>query len=122
MEHFIKIKRKAFRREKKLELDKETMKILLEYHWPGNVRELENVIENLYVFNEEKIDKKSLPSRLYESDNKPLNWEYVEKEHIKKVLSICKGNQNKVADTIGYAINTLRSKIKTYEIDPDKYK
>lgn len=47
---------------------------------------------------------------------------FIEKEHNKKVLSICKGNQSKAAEAIGYSINTLRSKLKEYEIDPIDYK
>lgn len=123
LDYFVKIKKKAFGREKKLEFDKEAIQAILGYHWPGNVRELENVVESLYVFNDEQVDKKSLPSRLFESEvGSPLNWEYVEKEHIKKVLTICKGNQNSTADTIGYAINTLRSKLKIYDINPEEFK
>ena len=123
LEHFIKTKKKTFGREKKLELDNETMRILLQYDWPGNVRELENIIENLYVFNEDRVSKNSLPEVLFESeDGKPLRWEFVEKEHIKRVLRICSGNQNKVAETIGYAINTLRSKLKAYGINPDEFR
>jgi len=123
LEHFIKTKKKEFGRENKLELNKEIIQIILDYPWPGNVRELENVIESLYVFNELEADKDSLPDRLFESEvGKPLTWEYVEKEHIKKVLGICKGNQNKTAETIGYAINTLRAKMKAYEIDAEEFK
>lgn len=123
IEHFIKIKRKVFGREKQLELEKDAFQIMLDYHWHGNVRELENVIESLYVFNEERADKKSLPPRLLESENeKPLHWEFVEKEHIKKVLSICKGNQNKAAEAIGYSINTLRSKLKAYDLTLEEFK
>lgn len=123
VDHFIKIKRTVFGREKKLELEKDTEQAILDYHWPGNVRELENVIESLYVFNEDRADKKSLPPILFESEKeKPLRWEFVEKEHLKKVLSICKGNQNKAAETIGYAINTLRVKLKMYDINLDQFK
>jgi transcriptional regulator with PAS, ATPase and Fis domain len=123
LEHFIKIKRKEFGRERKLELDKDAVQVMLDYHWPGNVRELENIVESLYVFNDETANKKSLPPKLFESEeNKPLNWEYVEKEHIKKVLFICKGNQKRVAESIGYSINTLRAKLKTYDIIPDDFR
>jgi transcriptional regulator with PAS, ATPase and Fis domain len=121
--HFLKIKKKVFGREKQLELSKDAFQTMLEYHWPGNVRELENVIESLYVFNDEHADNNSLPSRIFESEvGKPLRWEYAEKEHIKKVLSICKGNQNKAAESIGYAINTLRSKLSSYNLNPENFK
>ena len=123
LEHFLKSKKKQFGREQKLELTKEATQVILDYHWPGNVRELENVVENLYVFNEKTADKDSLPERIFDSHTeKPLKWEYVEKEHIKKVLSISKGNQNKTAEAIGYSINTLRAKLKSYQINVYEFK
>ncbi len=114
--------KKELSREKKLEFDKDAMQNMISYNWPGNVRELENVIESLYVFNEKIVNNNSLPDRLSESQTgKPLTWEYIEMEHIKRVLKITKGNQNKVAETIGYAINTLRSKLKAYKINADEF-
>jgi DNA-binding NtrC family response regulator len=32
-------------KKKSLELNQETMELLLSYHWPGNIRELDNVEE-----------------------------------------------------------------------------
>lgn len=123
LEHFLKIKKKQFGRDLKLQLDKDVMHAMLSYHWPGNVRELENVIESLYVFNNKIATKNSLPERITESEvGNPLNWEYVEKEHIKKVLAIFKGNQNQTAEAIGYSINTLRTKLKGYGIKADEFK
>lgn len=123
LEHFIKVKKNQFGRLQKLELNKEAVEVLLQYHWPGNVRELENVVESLYVFNDKQVDIKCLPERIFDTEiEKPLNWEYVEKEHIKKVLTISKGNQNKTAEIIGYSINTLRAKLKSYQINADEFK
>jgi DNA-binding NtrC family response regulator len=92
--------------------------VLLNYSYPGNVRELENIISRLYVFNEEKVDEDVLPKRLkQEPSNQPLNWEYVEKEHIQKVLKHFKGNKRQSALAIGWTINTLNSKIDRYQIN-----
>lgn len=123
VEYFLRSKKKVFGRSKPIQIDATVKQILADYHWPGNVRELENVIEGLYVFTENFAHKDSLPSRLTDAQlTMPLKWENVERQLIEKVLTICKGNQNKAAETIGYAINTLRSKMKKYKIDPISFK
>ncbi len=43
--HFIEKYSKEMGISEKVRIDKEALKLLMEYHWPGNVRELENVIE-----------------------------------------------------------------------------
>ena len=43
--------------------------------------------------------------------------EYIEKEHIERVLQIFKGNRTKAAKAIGWSYNTLNSKIKKYELN-----
>jgi len=90
---------------------------LLNYTYPGNMRELENIISRLYVFNDEKIGLDVLPKRLFQSPmNKPMNWEHVEKEHIISVLKHFKENKRQTALAIGWAINTLNSKMEKYQI------
>ncbi len=117
IEYFLNQKRKQFKKTKKLNIEKEAMDILLNYSYPGNMRELENIISRLYVFNEETVTAEVLPKRLYqEAINKPMNWEYIEKEHIAKVLNHFKGNKRQTALAIGWAINTLISKMEKYGI------
>ncbi|MEN2994798.1 MAG: sigma-54 dependent transcriptional regulator [Thermodesulfovibrio sp.] len=48
-----------------LKIKPEVMEIFLNYTWPGNVRELENLIERLYVLNEDGIvDIKDIPEKI----------------------------------------------------------
>ncbi len=117
IDHFLSQKKKELHRPKKLVIEKDAMEILTNYTYPGNIRELENIISRLYVFNEERVSATVLPKRLkQEPSNKPMNWEYVEKEHILKVLNHFQGNKRQTALAIGWAINTLNTKMEKYGI------
>ena len=49
--------------------------------------------------------------------NKPMNWDFVEKEHIEKVLKHFSGNKRQTALAIGWAINTLNAKMEKYGLE-----
>lgn len=118
IEYFLGQKKKQLRKPKKLIIEKETMEILLNYTYPGNIRELENIISRLYVFNDERVPAEVLPKRLkQEPVDQPMNIEYVEKEHIIKVLKHFDGNKRQTAMAIGWAINTLVTKMQKYGIE-----
>ncbi|MFZ9587182.1 MAG: sigma-54 interaction domain-containing protein [Crocinitomicaceae bacterium] len=121
IEHFLTQKKKELHRPKKLQLEKEALEILLNYSYPGNVRQLENIISRLYVFNEETVSAEVLPKRLKQAPaDQPMNMEYIEKEHIIRVLKHYKGNKRQTALAIGWAINTLVAKMEKYGIKPEK--
>jgi transcriptional regulator of acetoin/glycerol metabolism len=120
IDFFITKKKQQLRKPKKLVFAKSAMDKLLSYSYPGNIRELENIIARLYVYHDEKIEAEHLPKGMIEhSTSQPLNWEHVEKEHIIKVLNLCKGNQRQTALAIGWALNTLKAKLKQYSIPVD---
>jgi DNA-binding NtrC family response regulator len=122
MEHFLSTKKKELHRPKKLVLDKEAQEILLNYTYPGNVRELENIISRLYVFNEERVSADVLPKRLRQSSTEqPMHMDFIEKEHIIHVLKHFNGVQRQTAIAIGWALNTLKSKMEKYGIDPEQF-
>jgi transcriptional regulator with PAS, ATPase and Fis domain len=117
IDFFIESKRKIFKRSKKLRLGKDVENYILNYPFPGNVREVENLIENLYVFNNDLVLLETLPVRLLNpTDELRLDLKTVEKLHIIKVLKMAKNKQH-AAKLLGCVINTLEKKIKDYEID-----
>ena len=118
LKFFLKKKKKDLNKSKVLKLSKDAEKTLVNYTYPGNIREMENIITKLYVFNEEKVEKTDLPIELNQSnEQKPLNMEYVEKEHIERVLKVFNGNRSKSAEAIGWAYNTLNNKVKKYNLN-----
>jgi transcriptional regulator with PAS, ATPase and Fis domain len=121
IDHFLTQKKKEFHRPKKLSLEKDALEILLNYSYPGNVRQLENIISRLYVFNEETVNADVLPKRLKQAPkDQPMNIEFIEKEHIIRVLNHFKGNKRQTTLAIGWSINTLEAKMKKYGLQTGK--
>lgn len=94
---------------------------LISYSWPGNVRELQNVIERAAVLTiEEVIGPDDLPGLGPEMDSvrpvRNMSLMEIEKEHIEQVLKAKSGNMQKTANILGIHRNTLRQKIKDYQI------
>lgn len=116
IDFFLKTKKTVFKRSKKLTIEKDALRVILSYPFPGNVREMENLIESLYVFNEDVVAKESLPERLLNPPEEcKLDLETVEKRHIAKVLKMAT-SKNDVARTLGITINTLNAKISKYNL------
>lgn len=73
------------------------------------------ILERLEIFFESHAA--SLPVNLYE-----VILEQVERPLIIQTLRITNGNQIKASDILGLNRNTLRKKIKLFNIDPAHYK
>jgi DNA-binding NtrC family response regulator len=96
---------------------------LVSYEWPGNVRELQNVIERAVVLSrDDTVTARELPG-LKPGDDSPAagltRMVDVEKIHIKKILEQNSWNIGKSAEILGIHRNTLRAKIKEYELSGD---
>lgn len=96
---------------------------LATYDWPGNVRELQNVIERAVVLSYDSvIDLDDLPGiagtaiELPTQDSPKLSLAEVEKRHILVTLKSEDWNMQKSADLLGIHRNTLRQKIKEYDL------
>ena len=102
-------------------------KKLLNYSWPGNIRELRNVIERAAIFCDcEKIDDFDIVINVTdpEEKNKPnilippdgISFENLEKEYIQQALIQTEGNQTKAAKLLNLSLDTLRYRIKKFNI------
>ena len=105
-------------------LDEDAASALVAYPWPGNVRELENVIERAIVLTRSthitRADLVGLTS--YKSTGSGIlrTLAEVEKDHIRNCLIELGWNIGQTADQLGIHRNTLRTKIKEYELErPD---
>ncbi|MCD6385755.1 sigma 54-interacting transcriptional regulator [Candidatus Sumerlaeota bacterium] len=124
-----------------LGISDEALIILEKYPWKGNVRELKNcieravmvcegsIIEPRHIFlspldiTEEEVSSPLPGKRTFAfADNKQVfrPLQEVEKEHIRQVLEFCKWNQVKAASMLGIHRNTLRKKIREYQIRPNE--
>ena len=104
-------------------IDSDAANILTSYDWPGNVRELENIIERAVVLSRSDtitvkelsgLSNNSKLNSLTTSDIIPLSE--LEKNHIKQALNQFKWNMSLTSQKLGIHRNTLRSKIKEYNI------
>ncbi len=95
---------------------------ILRYPWYGNVRELKNCIQRAVILTRtEYITPQLIPGEALEKeevnkiDLRPL--QEIEKEHILSILRYCDYNQTEAARILGIHRNTLRKKLKDYDIE-----
>ena len=95
------------------------------YPWPGNVRELENVMERLAVLLADpgpaEVDEPDLAAivpELFERrpggepDSLRSARRVEEREHVRRVLAECEGNQSRAAQKLGIGRTTLWRKLR----------
>lgn len=119
-------------------LSPEAMKLFMTYRWPGNVRELRNVLERAMILeSEEYISPEHLPSEIALcSDVKPakyqrdgvfdipipeggLDIEDVERELLKKALTMAKGNQSKAARLLNLGRDAFRYRVQKFGLESE---
>ena len=110
--------------------------LLMHYDWPGNVRELRNAIERVMILAEgNRITGKHLPIRISEGGKtvaptgaqihggaiqippEGMSLFDVEKELIRQALDLAKGKKAAAARMLQITRDTLRYKIKKYNLE-----
>ncbi len=119
-QHFV----ERFRRETNkpiLGIQQPALDILSSYDWPGNVRELENAIERAVVLAKGRYltrDDFSFLFKATPAQGAPQSLKDNEKQHIDRILKLCKWNITKAANVLEISRITLHSKIKKYGLQP----
>lgn len=106
-----------------LEISSQAMEILLAYHWPGNVRELRNAIEYASVLcTRGWIEPEHIPPNIrninthFNKENLPSLQAQSDRDKLLGLLRQTRGNQSKLARTLGISRVTLWKRIKKYGI------
>ncbi|MEZ7893015.1 MAG: sigma-54 dependent transcriptional regulator [Candidatus Wallbacteria bacterium] len=140
--HFVKLFAEKYHK-KIMGFEKSAIECLENYPWFGNIRELKNIMERLVIFEKGPLitteffpddlctkartcSNKSCLGSLKSGDNsgkKDNNLrENIEKQLIENALIEFNGNQVKAAEKLEMHRNTMRLKIKKYEIDVNALK
>jgi DNA-binding NtrC family response regulator len=98
---------------------------MLQYSFPGNVRELLNVIERcIALADSEDIQAVDLPAHITKSRQEKTVLATLqeitaeaEREHIRRILQITKGNRSKASEILGISRKTLWEKINLHKLD-----
>jgi transcriptional regulator with PAS, ATPase and Fis domain len=140
-EHFVRTYNTKFKRDIK-GISHSAAAMLLAHDWPGNVRELRNVIERAMVLEEadwiqgsnlqiasdtgklplsrieELLPSEQYPSEEHVSQTAPfeVSLEEAEKNLVKKALEKSGGNQTRAAVLLGVTRDTLRYKMKKFNL------
>ncbi len=132
IQHFINLFNHEFKKRVH-GISPEAERMMIDYHWPGNVRELKNVIERAIILeSEEIILPEHLPIEILkpELEDKPsgvagsivnfpaegVSLAEVEKEMIEQALSASGGNQVHAARLLRMSRDTLRYRMKKYNL------
>jgi DNA-binding NtrC family response regulator len=128
--HFIAQFNKEFKKQIK-KISPDVTKLFQSYSWPGNVRELRNVIERAILLEaEDELLPEHLPPEVQLGEPPsngtnagdaldglyPISMKEIEKLLINKALLETGGNKSKAARILGISRQTLREKIKQYDI------
>ncbi len=88
--------------------------------WPGNIRQLQNTVIRLVTMaRSDLITVEDLAFAFPDLEHEQTDDQSlvnIEKEHIKKILDSCAGNQVKAASMLGIHRNTLARKIKEFNL------
>lgn len=96
---------------------------IVQYAWPGNVRELNTTLERGYhLSNGRRIQTEDLGIGISEdAEADDLSWYAIRRQHLLRVLSLCRGNVTRASEMLGLNRTTLIYKLKLLRISRDDY-
>jgi DNA-binding NtrC family response regulator len=112
-----------------LELTPDALRLFRRYDWPGNIRELRNVLERtVLICGKDMIPPEMLPEKMKatpvlrqeQATPSTLDLPSHEKKLILTALQQCAWNKSRSAKKLGITRNTLRYRIKKYDIDHNR--
>ncbi len=106
------------RYRKTIEVDKNVIAGLCEYHWPGNVRELQHAVERAVILCRNQTlllsDFQLVNEGIHTPANGSLKLDEVEREVIRKAVFKHQNNLTKAAEELGIGRTTLYRKLEEY--------
>jgi transcriptional regulator with GAF, ATPase, and Fis domain len=110
--------------ERKLSLDAEAEKELLQYPWPGNIRELRNIIVRSILMNDGEVIKKddlqftkdAFSGRGKDARGSIRELESEERQKMIDALDQTEGNRAEAARILGISKSTFHDRLKRYGI------
>lgn len=103
--------------------DPEAMRLMMDYDWPGNVRELQNTVARCVVLSAgRRIGVEVLPDRIRSQAETPKQFSLAKNERnlIESVMRGCNWNKHEAARLLDISRGTLYSKLKRYNIRPQR--
>jgi len=122
LNHFIELQVKNTGRPLKT-FSKDAGNILMEYNWPGNVRELQNLVERLFTITQgavielEDLSSSNPAAKQIEEMTLKEAVSKFEKQYVRDVLVMVKGNRKIAAERLGIHRNTLLSKTNEFGLN-----
>ena len=107
IDHFITETSTVFK--KKLKFDKDAKDLLYNYTYPGNIRQLQSLVKNIFIFNDDRVNKENLPAEILTQTTykNPVLLSEVKKQHIQNIYKLY-GQKKPAARALGIDLLTLK--------------
>jgi transcriptional regulator with GAF, ATPase, and Fis domain len=99
-------------------LSKEALDEILKRDWPGNVRELENCLTRAVILATGKVIRPEHVGPAGEAVSDVPTLAEVERDHVRRVLAMSRGNKVRAARVLGISRPRLDRLIRVHHLDP----
>jgi DNA-binding NtrC family response regulator len=131
-QHFLTLFAGLYNKKLIKDFSPEAHSLLRSYDWPGNVRELKNVVERVVVLESAEViepahlpiairngesPRKAQPAGSFILPKEGISMDDLEKNLIAQALTQAKNNKAHAAKLLDMTYDTLRYKVKKYELE-----